>query len=129
MAARKPKLLGVEFSGPFFERDPGRTFRQNARALLEGMAREGQEAIRREVPVRTGAFRAGVIGRIRALTGKPWQLTGVISAQHVEPWPGGGQKEYRGGKIEVQRHMFRRTTSALRTSRAAAVADLAKGLE
>lgn len=119
---------GVEFSGPFFTKDIKKTFRQNARAMLDGMAREGEDAVKRESPVRTGAFRAGVRGRVASLGGKPWMLTAVISQTHVYRWPKGGQKQYRGGKLEARRHMFRRTASALRRSRAAAMADLTRGL-
>lgn len=119
---------GIEFSGPFFTKDPVLTFRENARKMLEGMAAEGEAAVRAASPYDTGAFRGGVVGRTKSLSGRKWAMTAVISQQHVYRWPNAGSKEYRGGKLEARLHMFRRVTSALRRSRAVAVADLTKGM-
>jgi hypothetical protein len=122
----------VTFSGPFFETDIGKTFRQNVRMMLEGMAREGEGAIKSALPHKSGDTAAGVVGRVHSLTGKPWALTAVISQSRVFPWvnhrSGRGQAEYRGGRLEARQHQFRRVTTALRRARAVAVADLTRGM-
>lgn len=121
--------LKVTMTGPFFERDPAATFLHNVGKMMEAVAEEGQEGIRPKYPVYTGAGQAGVIGRVKALNGKPWLATAVISEQHVYPWPGGGPKRYRGGKAEASHHMFRDETRALNSSRAVRYANLTEGIE
>lgn len=76
------------FSGPFFERDPKETVRQNIRDMLVALAAEAQEDVQSRFPVKTGAGRAGVVGRVQSMTGKPWYLNAVVSEQHVYPWAG-----------------------------------------
>jgi hypothetical protein len=124
----RPKLQ-VDLSGPLFSRDVKKTVRQNIRRMLEGLAEEGERLARSAWPVLTGAGRDHTEGRVRSLTGKPWFLTAVISAQHVYPWPNGGAKQYRGGKAERRVGMFRRTATAIRRSRAVISANLVEGLE
>jgi hypothetical protein len=124
----RPKLQ-VDLSGPLFSRDVKKTVRNNIRRMLEGLAEEGERLARSAWPVLTGAGRDHTEGRVRSLTGKPWFLTAVISAQHVYPWPNGGAKQYRGGKAEQRVGMFRRTASALRSARPVMTANLTKGLE
>jgi len=121
--------LQIDLSGPLFKADPKKTLRENMRRMLQGLAEEGEEAVRQGWPVLTGAGREGTKGRVASLSGKPWQLTAVISAQHVYDWPNGGAKQYRGGKAEARRHMFSRAAGALRRARAVLAADLTKGLE
>jgi len=118
----------IDLSGPFFTRDPRRTFRSNARAMLEAMAREGEQDVKVQFPVYTGAGQAGVRGRVAALSGRPWAVTMVVSQQHVYPWPGGGPKQYRGGRLEARKHMFRTTAGRLRRAKAINMAELVKGL-
>jgi len=122
------KPTTIVLTGPFFKAQPSKTFRQNVRLMLEAMAKEGEEDVKVQYPVLTGAGQAGVVGRVRSLSGRPWALTMVISEQHVYPWPHGGMKQYRGGKTEAKRHMYRTTASRLRKSRAVNNAELAKGL-
>lgn len=124
----RPLVTRVELSGPFFTRDPGKTLRGNVERLLDELAAQGEQAVRELAPVRTGAFRAGIRGRTVSLTGRKWSSHAVVSATHVYPWPGGGGKQYRGGKIEARRHLFRRTTTALRASGKIARADLTEGM-
>lgn len=129
-----PKIT-ISLSGPLFQKDLRVTLRQNMRRMLQGMADEGEAAIVALYPVGSagdphpGLGRSGVVGRVASLSGKPWALTAVISEQHVYPWLNGGQKEYRGGKTEARVHMFRRTASALRHSRAVLMGNLTAGLE
>lgn len=131
----RPKLT-VDLSGPFFTKDPAKTFRENVRRMLEGLAEEGANTVRAAWPKGStpadphpGAGAAGTIGRIKSLSGKPWAMTAVVSATFVYPWPHGGQKQYRGGKAEARVGMFRRTANAMRSSRTVLAANLVEGLE
>jgi hypothetical protein len=121
--------ITIDLSGPLFTADPSKTFRENVRRAMQGLAEEGEKSVRAIFPVGgTGHGQAGVRGRAESISGKPWYLTAVVSATHVYPWPGGGSKQYRGGKVEAQRGMFRKTASAMRSSGKILAADLTKGL-
>lgn len=122
-------LMAVDLDGPFFQRDPKKTVRQNIGRMMEGLAREGEDMVRARYPVFTGAGRRGVVGRVHSLGGKRWALTAVISQQHVYPWPGAGARQYRGGKTERRYRMFRTATTAIRRSRHILYARLVEGLE
>lgn len=121
----------IELSGPFFTKDVKKTFQANVRAMLEAMAEEGQTDVQSQFTghIDTGEGVSGVKGRVHGLSGKPWEQTMVISQQHIYPWAHGGSKQYRGGRLEAKVHMFRRTATRLRKSRAVNVAELTKGLE
>jgi hypothetical protein len=131
----------IEFSGPFFEKDPASTFRQNARLMLAGVAREGEAAIQSALQAGQGGrarISHGVtpdqvsehaIGRVHNLSGKRWVMTAVISVNNR------GFSQQQGvalmaaaASLESRYHIFRQTASALRSSRAQAVADLTAGL-
>lgn len=123
----------VELVGPFFELDHGEVIARNVEAMMAAIAEEGERLARERTPVRSGRTRGGITGRVRSLGGRKWHRTAVISQQYVFPWPNKGagfraQAQYRGGKLERQRHMFRDTTRILRRSVAVARADLTKGL-
>lgn len=127
----------VDLTGPFFTADVAKTLRENMRQALEGLAEEGERLVKSQFPVYTGRGRAGVVGRVKSLDGRPWFLTAVVSQQYVYPWgkhglrgfAGRSQAEYRGGKLEAQRKMFRRTATAMRRSVKILRANLTKGLE
>lgn len=129
----------VNFSGAFFAaRDPGRTIRDNIRAMLEDIARNGEREIRaayragegRRAPVRAIGRNARVshfiVGRVESLTGKQWQYHAVVS-----PVPRGltGAQAVAlnaaASRVEGQIHAFR---DAARKNRAG-LRDLAEGLE
>lgn len=126
----------IDYTGPFFEKDPTKTLRQNVRIMLEAMAREGESDVRAQIPSKSGDTAAGIHGRVKNLEGKPWAVTMVVSQQRVFPWKkrgargfvGRGEAEYRGGKLEAKLHMFRRTSGRLSRSRAVNMAELTKGL-
>lgn len=120
----------ISLSGPFFQKDPAKTLEQNIQAMLEAVAREGEQDVTAQAAghQRTGAFYAGIEGRVRSIRGRHWLATAVVSQSHVYPWPGGGSRQYRGGKLEARYHMFRRTASRLRRSRAVNQAELTKGM-
>jgi hypothetical protein len=127
----------VDLSGPFFEPDADKRLGQNIRAMLQAVADEGEATVRDRSPRKSGAFAAGVMGRVASEKGRPWMLTAVISQTHIYPWRNKGQRgfvgrseaEYRGGKAEARYRMFRAVTYQLRASRAVLGANLTKGLE
>lgn len=119
----------VTATGPFFRGDPSKTYLGNVRRMLEEIAEEGEGLVKAQYPVLTWAGQSGVVGRVKSLSGRKWYQTAVISEQHVYPWPGGGAKQYRGGKTEARQHMFADATRSLRSSRAVRAANLAKGIE
>lgn len=152
----------IELEGPFFERDPRRTFRANARRLMERAAQVGEAEVKRRIagsPRRTAgpSFSARFIrGRIKSLSGKPWQVTMVVSAD-TTPLDGPGARRVQaalsgrrtsvtrrsfGGRAptpigtnvgtapghEDKAQVFRRTAVGLRRLMRAAGKDLLEGL-
>jgi len=74
--------LAIELSGPFFERQPGKTFRQNIRGYMARVA----EVAAADIQARLGAggpegasTRPHVVGRTRSLTGRQWACTARVS--------------------------------------------------
>ena len=125
-----PRPTTIDLSGPFFDKDPARTLSENVQDMLEAFAQEGEGDVEAQATAhqRTGAFLGGIEGRVRSVAGRHWLRTAVISETHVYPWPGGGSKQYRGGKLEAKYHMFRTTTTRLRRSRAVNTAELTRGM-
>lgn len=124
-------MADVELFGPFFQGDPGKKLTVNVQDMLEAVAKEGEAEVKAasQGHVYTGAFLAGIEGRVHSLGGKHWLRTAVVSQTHVYRWPNGGAKQYRGGKLEARVHMFRSTANRLRRSAAVARANLTKGME
>lgn len=120
----------ISLSGPFFERDPAKTLSENIQTMLEAVAEEGERDVKAQAAshIYTGAFQAGVEGRVRSIAGKHWLRTAVVSQTHVYRWPNGGPKQYRGGKLEARYGMFKRTATRLRSSAAVNRAELTKGM-
>lgn len=115
--------LKVDTTGPLFQKDPTLTLGQNIQRMMEGLAEQGENLAKSAYPVFTGAGREGIVGRVESLGGKRWAKTAVVSQQNVYPWPGGGSRQYRGGKVGAP--IFRRVTSSIRVVKA----DLTAGLE
>lgn len=142
----------ISKTGPLFEHDPEKTWGENVHAWLDAIASEGEADLRARASAhrKTGAFEAGIRGRVESIHGKTWYRNAVISETHVYPWgshvgatisrreAGGaradrrgenrGQAEYRGGKLEARYHMFAATARALRASRAVNRVELLKGI-
>lgn len=138
MAGEAKRLeLRAVLSGPFFENQPSKTFRQNVRAMLDALAEEAEKDIRSQIsgkagsmPAYTGATYDRVIGRTSSLTGRRWALSAVVSVNTD------GMDRVRairhkasGASIERRWHPFRRTATAMRASRAVISANLTAGLE
>ena len=84
-SAKYPLKVDIDLTGPFFQRDPGKTVKGNIRKMMEGLAEEGEKAVREQIgshtyPRGTGWTEAHAEGRVSSLRGKPWFLTAVISA-------------------------------------------------
>ena len=138
----------IEYSGPFFEKDIRKTFRQNARELVAAIAEDGASMVRSNLPRSAEAphYADYVEGRVKSLKGKPWALTAVVSGTlHLY------SKNYKGyGAVLETNEMFvrstggdnsttytiqgfgkwvyRRVANALKRGSKAARADLTKGL-
>lgn len=120
----------IDLSGPFFQGDPGKKLSDNIQTMLEAVAKEGERDVKAQASshVYTGAFLGGIKGRVHSEGGRHWLRTAVVSQTHVYPWPNGGNRQYRGGKLEARYHMFRTTASRLRRSAAVNRAELTKGM-
>jgi hypothetical protein len=131
----------IDLSGPFFTKDPRKTFRPNARVMLKAIEEEGEADVRAQlragesgrVPISHGVtpnrVSAHVVGRVASLTGKPWQVTAVVSVNNS----GFSRQEgialmAAASRVERETHAFRKTTNRLRRSRKANAAELLKGL-
>jgi hypothetical protein len=115
-------------SGPFFRRDPVKTFRQNLRTMMDELAQEAAATAQAAYPIGpSGAGRRGIVGRTKNLRGQRWAVTAVVTRAHVYPWrhpkPPGAQ--YRGGTTGKPARAFSRARSSLRRR---IRTDLAKGL-
>lgn len=135
MARRSPVKVTVDLSGPLFTRDPGLTVKGNIRRMMDGIAQEGQTAVRAQIaslplPYSTGWTVDHAIGRTTSYAGKHWWLHAVISANT----DGMDQRlairtKAAAASVERRFHPFRRVGSALKRSRAVLVANLTEGLE
>lgn len=117
----------IDLSGPLFQRDPGLTLQENIRKMMDGVAAEGEAAVKANW-TNSVRGRGGVTGRTRSLSGRRWDYTAQIAPQFAYPWPGGGEKRYRGGRNKLRTRSFRATAYRLRSARAVIAANLTKGL-
>ncbi len=138
--ARSKYGARVEYSGPIFTKDVRKTFRQNARVMLLQIAEDGADMVKQELSGHRGAEAPHIAdhieGRVKSLSGKPWQLTAAASSQLHMLLP--GHKGYmtfletgiKGGKATAFRgiYAFRRVGTAIKRTRRASQADLTKGL-
>lgn len=125
----------VELTGPFFTKDVTKTFRQNARVMLEAIAEEGEKAVKARAPYYTGDkgdpnahIRDFIRGRVRSLTGKPWALTAVVSSLFHNYNTQNGRHYGYGRKLERKTRFFRRGIATVRKQRREAE-KLLRGLE
>ena len=127
-------LIIVSHSGPAFERDPARTFRQNVRDMMDEIAEWGEADVQRRIAaigplgIRTGRTRSRYVGRTHALIGKRWAVTAVVSPSTE----GLGRSEAIGvmaaaSAIEGRHRVIRASARALRRFRARMQAELLEG--
>lgn len=137
--ARKAIATTIDLSGPFFRKDPTKTFRQNIRVLMDAIAAEGEEDVKAQLragnagrkPIRRLGDHTSdhVIGRTRSLKGKRWAVTAVVSVNNS------GYSRAQGvslmaaaSSVESRTHAFRRTAARLRKARAVNSVELTKGM-
>lgn len=125
----------ISLKGPFFERDPARTFSQNMQHMAEAMADEAAK----DVIGRMGSNRAQVslIGghvadRVARFT-KPSGLgkTTVVVMVGTRGLSGDEATalDAAGSQVERQTHAFRKMTARMRSARAVQRAELLKGIQ
>lgn len=130
------KRVRIEFEGPFFKKDPRKTFRQNVRDFMDEVAELGEAQVQAEMrrgqasrqPMRgvePDRVSGHVRGRTKSLKGRRWAVTAVVS---VRP-DGLTARQAKtlmaaASRIESREHTFRRVASAIRAART----DLLKGL-
>lgn len=120
--------IHIDLTGPLFQRDPGKTIKQNIRRMMQGLAQEGEAAVKSGWTNSTRG-RAGVVGRAHSVKGKPWTLHAVITPEYVYPWKSGGSKQYRGGRNKQRNRAFKATYYRIRSARAVLGANLTRDLE
>lgn len=80
--ARARPTLGFEYQGPFFQRDPSKTFRQNVRVYMARVASISEGEVRRRM-MSGGAEGAAtaphVVGRTHSISGRQWAVTARVS--------------------------------------------------
>lgn len=130
----------IEYSGPFFTKDIRKTFRANARDLVQSIAEDGASLVQQNLSPGngrlTGRYADAVEGRATSLRGKHWALTAVVtSTRHLEMpgFKGYGLFLETGIKGRTQTAfrglwVYRRVGNALKRGSRVARADLTKGL-
>jgi hypothetical protein len=131
------RITRVDFSGPFFQRDPARTIRDNIRDLMAALAEEGERDVRGQIEQRAGSMpnwtgwtRDHVKGRTASLSGKRWAVTAVVSADS-SGMSGATAIRTKAAAASIERRWgpFRKTSTTMRRARAAINANLTKGIE
>lgn len=131
----------LDLSGPFFRVDPRKTFRANARAMLQAIAEEAAKDIQTQMQageagrafIRVGGGRVsaqvqGYASGVRS--GNKWALTSRVHILNS------GLSKSRAislhaaaARIEARSHPFRRTAGRMRRAKAINRAELLKGLQ
>lgn len=142
----------VNLSGPFFERDPAGRLKANFADMMAVVAAEMERDVAAQISARRGSMPgwsgfalSRVVGRTKALDGKPWALTAVVSLNYQGlsaadarrlMAEGAGRHTPRSIRpngttlgIEQRWHPFRRTARSTRAAIKAQTVNLTKGLE
>ena len=139
---RRSVTTKIEFIGPFFARDPAKTFHENVKDFMDRVAALGEAEAQSRYHINQGARQpvghgvlparvsAHVVGRTQSLSGKRWAVTAVVG---VRPSAGASKEEAiatmaAASRIEGREHVMRRTTTGLKRIRAQLLGDLLKGL-
>jgi hypothetical protein len=140
VAARKGVVTTIKMDGPFFTKDPAKTFRQNVRVMMDAIAAEGEADVRaqlragqaqRAVVTGTGGRVADdAVGRTTSVSGKRWAVTAVVSANRAGlPRAQAISLRAAASVIEGRLHPFRKTKNRIGRSRKTNMSELLKGLE
>lgn len=127
----------IDFSGPFFQRDPNKQFAENVRDYLQEVVDMAAADVRQQLqagesgraPIRAIGPRARVSqfirGRVESLTGKPWRYHGVVSPDRTGLDAKQAIALYAAAsRVERRIHAFARTARATRRQKT----DLTKGM-
>jgi hypothetical protein len=126
----------VTLDGPFFRRDPGKTFRQNVRDMLDVLSGEMEAFVRGEIAGHAGSMPgysgwtwAHTIGRTENYMGKRWGTWAVVSANTNQMSARDAiRTKAAAATIERRWHPYRKAKSAVYRSRALIRADLTEGI-
>lgn len=75
-------VITVHLNGPFFQRDPGKTFREDARRFMDRVAEITEAEVRHRMEgggPEADATAPFVQGRTRSLSGRRWACTARVS--------------------------------------------------
>lgn len=139
--ARAGVVTTIKMDGPFFRKDPAKTFRQNVRAMMDAIAEEGEKDVRaqleagnaRRAPIRRlGESHTSdhTFGRTTSLSGRRWAVTAVVSAHR----PGLTRAESislraAASRVESVGHPFRKTKNRLGRTRKTNMSELLRDIE
>jgi len=128
----------IQALGPLFAADPTIPYWANVRAMLEGMAAEGEAEVisglrsgeGTRAPLSDGSrVSEHIAGRVAALSGKQWYQHAVVSPDKSGMSAPEAIALYAAAsRIETETHVFKKTATRLRASRAVQMAELTKGL-
>lgn len=89
MARRRRNITGLEMTGPFFAKDPAKTFADNLEDFMDAVAKRAEaevvarmrrgEATRDLVSMGLGRVSDRVVGRTSNLSGRRWRVTAKVS--------------------------------------------------
>ena len=127
----------VDFSGPFFERDPAKTFADNVRDYIGEIVADMAADVRQQVaqgesgraPIRAidnARVSQFVRGRVESLSSKPWHYHGVVSPDRTGLSAKQAIALYAAAsQVEKRTKAFARTSRATKRQRT----NLTKGME
>ena len=147
----KRNVSTIDYSGPFFTKDPGKTFEENIDAMMKAMAMEAWKDVRAQIyqrqpqmPYWTGFSTKRIARRMIHpwKTGRAyslvWASTDGLPGRPEARAASGNRSQFRGNAaaivhaaqatIEARWHPYRKTTNRLRRSRAVNRAELTKGM-
>jgi hypothetical protein len=125
----------VTLEGPFFRKDPGKTFRGNVRDMMDNLAVEMEREVRRQTDAHAGQmpnWTGWSADHVHGFT--EWNIDWGTWAAVQAYTKGMSVKDAKRTKaaaatIERRWHPYRSVKSGIYRSRALITADLAKGLE
>ena len=119
--------IHLDKSGPLFQRDPKATLETNTRRMIQGLTTEGERMVRAGW-TNSVRGRGGVVGRTKSLSGQQWVLHGTVTPEFIYPWPGAGNREYRGGRNKMRRRAFGAVLGRIRAAKPELLTDITQGL-
>ena len=132
--------MQVDFSGPFFQRDPAQTIMANVHKMMQGIADEGASAARQKLMSGAGSralvrltqdrVADHVVGRVRSRSGRNWQAAAVVQVYN-EGMDAATSRSLMAAASYVERrtHAIGSVTRQLRSARTMLRANLTEGLE